>query len=270
MSNYKVSELFVYPIKSLGGISLNEAEVTDRGFKYDRRWMLIDSNGNFLSQRKIPQMALISVDIYNEKILLRHKKTSEQIEFDINETTKKKFQAKVWDNVVDVLHVNSMIDDWLSMTLNAKCKLVFMPDETVRPVDKNYAIENERTSLSDGYPFLIIGQESLNDLNSRLIEKVGMDRFRPNIVFVGGEPFDEDKFNSFKINDVIFYSVKPCSRCLITTTDQSSGERKKEPLSTLSTYRAVNNKVLFGQNLLHKGNGAIKTNDELEILSWKK
>jgi Uncharacterized Fe-S protein len=102
-----------------------------------------------------------------------------------------------------------------------------MPDETVRPVDKNYAIENERTSLSDGYPFLIIGQESLNDLNSRLIEKVGMDRFRPNIVFVGGEPFDEDKFNSFKINDVIFYSVKPCSRCLITTTDQSSGERKK-------------------------------------------
>lgn len=270
MNKYFVSELFIYPIKSLGGISLKEAEVTDRGFKYDRRWMLIDNSGVFLSQRSNPQMSLISVDIYNDKILLRHKKTSEQIEFGINESTNKKYRAKIWDDIVDVIHVNPMIDEWLSMNLNTKCKLVFMPEDSKRFVDEKYSVGNKLISLSDGFPFLIIGEESLNDLNSRLIDKVGMDRFRPNIVFAGGEPFDEDKFNNFKINDVNFYSAKPCSRCVITTTDQSNAERKQEPLKTLSTYRTVNNKIYFGLNLLHKGEGIVSIGNELTIINWKK
>ncbi|MCL6100716.1 MAG: MOSC domain-containing protein, partial [Bacteroidetes bacterium] len=118
-------------------------------------------------------------------------------------------------------------------------------------------------------PFLIIGQQSLNDLNSRLDEKVPMNRFRPNFVFDGGEPFDEDKWRKFKIGNVIFESVKPCSRCLVTTVNQETAEVKEEPLKTLSRYRAKDNHVYFGQNLLHEMNGVLKVGDEIEILEFK-
>lgn len=261
--------IYIYPIKSLGGISLNKSLVTERGLKYDRRWMIIDSLGNFISQRTKPEMALISTDISNDKIILRHKLTSEQIEFGISETTNRKIKAKVWSDEVEVLHVNSMIDEWLSINLNIKCKLVFMPDESKRFVDKKYSLNNEITSLSDGYPFLLIGQSSLDDLNSRLKTKIGFDRFRPNLVFEGGEPFEEDGWKSFEINGIIFYPVKPCSRCVIITTNQNTAERNNEPLTVLSEYRKVNNKVLFGQNLLHDGEGVIKVGEEIKNIKLK-
>ncbi len=269
MNKIFLSQIFVYPVKSLGGISLKESKVSDRGLKYDRRWMIIDLNGNFISQRTKPEMALITTDISNDKIILRHKITSEQIEFGINETTSKRIKAKVWNDEVDVVHVNSDIDEWLGNNLNIRCRLVFMPDDSIRFVDNNFARNNEITSLSDGYPFLLIGQSSLDDLNTKLKNKIGFERFRPNLVFSGGVPFEEDKWESFEINEIKFYPVKPCSRCVIITTNQNTAERDDEPLKVLSEYRKFNNKVMFGQNVIHKGSGLLKVGDEIQVINYK-
>jgi uncharacterized protein YcbX len=141
-----------------------------------------------------------------------------------------------------------------------------MPDHSQRLVDFNYAQQNEITSFSDGYPLLIIGQASLDDLNQKLAQPLPMNRFRPNIVFTGGYPFQEDEMKAFEINDINFYGVKPCARCVITTIDQQTGEKNKEPLKTLSTYRMWDNKVYFGQNLLYNNTGTLHAGDKITLL----
>ncbi|MEW6652188.1 MAG: MOSC N-terminal beta barrel domain-containing protein [Bacteroidota bacterium] len=261
-----VSEIYIYPVKSLGGISVKEAEVTERGFKYDRRWMLIDSSGKFLTQRSQPLMALIKVDISKDTIFFRNIKNTDQFSVGITETTGKKINSLVWNDQVELMHVNSIADEWFSQALNIKCKLLFMPDETKRKVDSEYASNNEITSLSDGYPFLIIGQPSLDDLNRRLIDIVPANRFRPNLVFTGGAPFEEDEMKRFTICDVSFFSVKQCSRCVVITINQNTAQKSEEPLRTLSSYRNFGGKVNFGMNLLHSGSGIIKVGDEIKIV----
>jgi len=140
-----------------------------------------------------------------------------------------------------------------------------MPDNTQRRVDGRYAHNKEITSFSDGYPLMLIGQASLDDLNSRLQSPLPMNRFRPNIVFTGGDPFLEDSMKQFEINGVRFFGVKLCARCVITTIDQQTTEKAKEPLKTLSTYRSKNNKIYFGQNLLFHGSGTISIGDAITI-----
>lgn len=144
-----------------------------------------------------------------------------------------------------------------------------MPNDTLRQVDNKYAHDKEIVGFADAYPFLLIGQSSLDELNSRLEIKLPMNRFRPNLVFSGGEPFDEDRIKSFAIGDITFYPVKPCARCIVTTIDQENAATNVEPLKTLATYRTINNKVMFGQNIIHRGSGTIKVGDELAVLEWK-
>lgn len=268
MNNYKLSEICIYPVKSLAGISVNSAEVTDRGLKHDRRWMLVDNNNKFFTQRLIKAMALLQTDFIAESLIVFNKtKPDERIEIPFILRNNQIEKAVVWDDTVDVIPQGKEINDWFSEQLKFDCKLVYMPDETERKVDTNYAKNNEVTSFSDGYPFLIIGQESLNLLNSKLETPVPMNRFRPNFVFTGGKPHDEDTWKEFKINNIIFKPVKPCARCVITTVNQDTAEQSTEPLKTLSTYRRTdNNKVLFGMNLLHEGRGVVSVGDELDIL----
>jgi uncharacterized protein YcbX len=121
-------------------------------------------------------------------------------------------------------------------------------------------------SFADAFPFLIIGQSSLDDLNSRMTEKVEMNRFRPNFVFTGGDPYEEDGWKKFKIGGIVFEAVKQCSRCVATTINQENGSKNGEPLKTLSTYRTVNNKTVFGMNLIHEGTGTLRIGDEIEVL----
>jgi uncharacterized protein YcbX len=173
-------------------------------------------------------------------------------------------EALVWDDRVFVKSYGNQINEWFSDQLQMDCRLVYMPDETHRLVDQRFSINKDITSLSDGYPFLIIGQESLNLLNSKLEITLPMNRFRPNLVFTGGMPHDEDNWEKFSINGIVFRPVKPCARCVITTVNQDTGEQGTEPLKTLATYRgAENNKVLFGMNLLHEGSGFINVGDDI-------
>jgi len=265
-----VSELFIYPVKSLGGFSVTAAKITDRGFEYDRRWMLVDSNNCFLTQRDFPQMALLQVQLSDNGLKVYHKiNSNENINISTSITTNDFSRVQIWSDTCKAQFVDPDYDKWFSDMLSMKCRLVYMPDNSIRRVDTRYASNKELTSFSDGYPFLMIGQSSLDDLNSRMVDPLPINRFRPNIVFTGGLPFQEDKMQHFSINKIQFYGVELCARCVVTTINQDNGFKNKEPLKTLSTYRFKNNKIYFGQNLLHKGEGDIYVGDVINIHQQK-
>ncbi|MGK9119520.1 MOSC domain-containing protein [Olivibacter jilunii] len=262
-----ISELFIYPVKSLGGISLSEAEVTDRGFKYDRRWMLIDENNQFLTQRVHPQMALFKLEIGGDGLSVTHPEWG-KIRIPFEPVDAQFSEVVIWEDTCQAVSVSREVDAWFSDALGLTCRLVYMPDSITREVDQRYAPKGMITSFSDAYPFLIIGQASLDDLNARLEIALPMNRFRPNIVFTGGTAFEEDRMNHIRIGGTIdFYGVKLCARCVMTTIDQQSAKKAKEPLKTLASYRSREKKILFGQNLIHQGSGFVKVGDPLEVLS---
>ena len=263
-----ISELHIYPIKSLRGISVKSTKVTDRGFEYDRRWMLVNYFGGFMTQREYPQMALINVEIDDKglNVYHRNRKNLRKHFIPLNISKSNVITVPIWDDTCSALLVGSDSDKWFSEALDVECKLVYQPFESRRTVDQKYAKENALVSFADGYPFLIISQASLDDLNSKLDEPLPMNRFRPNIVFTGGDPYQEDNMKTFKVGNIIFYGVKPCARCAIITTNQETAERLHEPLKTLATFRKFENKVLFGMNLLHEGNGEVNVGDKIEIL----
>ena len=268
MPAFTLSEIYVYPIKSLGGIQLTEALVEKRGLQYDRRWMLTDPQGNFLTQRKFPQMALLQVAITEAGLLVTHKQQKMEpllVPFEANDEKTK--LVSIWNDVCFAFEISQETDKWFSEALGMPCKLVHMPNNALRHPDQEFARPRDLVSFADAFPFLIIGQESLNDLNRRLTEPVPMNRFRPNLVFTGGKAFAEDFWTEFKIGDTTFFPVKPCARCVVTTINQETAEKSDEPLKTLATYRTQNNKVNFGQNLIHNGFGnVLKVGQMLEIL----
>jgi uncharacterized protein YcbX len=267
----QVSELYIHPIKSLGGISLQSAEVTDRGLKHDRRWLLVDENNCFFTQRDFPRMTFLKTNINDDILEVSDKNNPiNKIEIPIGEFSEEELQVIIWDDTVTANIVDTQINKWFSDFLGINCKLVYMPDKTKREVSKEHSRNNEIVSFADGFPFLIIGQSALDDLNRKLKKPVPITNFRPNIVFTGGEPFDEDNWSELRIGKMTFFAVKPCARCVITTIDQETAVKNKEPLATLSTYRGSENKILFGENLIHKGTGNINVGDEIKIISHKK
>jgi uncharacterized protein len=265
-----ISELYIYPIKSLAGIVKETVEITNTGFKHDRRWMLVDENNMFLSQRTHPQMALLQPIETEAGIVVAHKKNPlKSIKIPFYNEGKATIMVSIWDDICEAIEVSAICSQWFSDMLQINCKLVYMPNETKRLVDKRYATNNEVTSFSDGYPILMIAQASLDNLNTKLIDAIPMNRFRANIVFTGGHAHIEDEMELFSINGLDFLGVKPCSRCVITTINQQNSEKGKEPLKTLATYRTKNNKIYFGQNVLQQQNGFISLGNEIEIKKKK-
>ena len=265
INKYFLSAINIYPIKSLGGISLQSSLIEERGLGFDRRWMLVDDAKRFITQRSNPQMALFNVKLENELLIINHKQNKlSPLTIRLQPYEEELINVQVWKDSVIALKYGGDVNDWFSKALGIKCKLVYMPDTTKRKVDPKYA-NNKIVSFADGYQFLIIGEESLNDLNNKLKMPLSMNRFRPNLVFSGGEAFDEDRWKQFKIGKMGFRAVKPCSRCVITTINQDTGIKSKEPLTTLSTYRGKNGKVLFGMNMVAEGTGKINVSDEIKI-----
>lgn len=264
----RLSEIFVYPIKSLGGIYVNQSVVEPRGLKYDRRMMLVNENGEFLTQRTYPRMALLKTSLGENSVDVKNSLTGESISIDLNQVSKDSIDVIIWNDICAALKVSALADDFFSEFLGMHCYLVFMPETEKRIVDKErkFVDDEHIVSFADGYPFLIIGQSSLDDLNSRLEMPVTMDRFRPNFVFSGGTSYEEDNWKEFEINGVLFSAVKPCARCVITTTDQNTGVRQKEPLKTLSSYRTINNKVMFGMNIVSKNQGIVFVGSKINLL----
>ncbi len=261
----KLSEIFIYPITSLGGISLQQSTVEEKGLKYDRRMMLVDKTGKFLTQRDYPKMALLKTSMEEDLIKIIDRKTGLEIKIFSHQTTNEKMNVIIWEDNCSALKVSAEADEFFSDTLRLKCHLVLMPEDEKRVIDreKKYIKEDRVVSFADAYPFLVIGQSSLNDLNKKLLEPLPMNRFRPNLVFTGGDPFEEDNWKDFNIGQLKFRAVKPCARCVITTTNQDTAERNEEPLKTLATYRNFGNKVLFGINVISNSTGNVFVGDEL-------
>lgn len=265
MARLELTEIWIYPIKSLGGIRLRSAKVAEKGLVHDRRWMLVDEQNSFMTQRVHHQMALFKLSLGKNGFNINHQTTSFFLPLK-NDLLPTPIQSKVWDDEVTVFEVSSLASEWFSNRLGTACKLVEFPEQNLRPVDSRHHFNHEQVSLADGYPFLIVGQNSLNDLNARMKTALPMDRFRPNLVFTGGQPYEEDSWKEFTVGINKFIGVKPCSRCVLTTIDQQTTIQGKEPLATLATYRKRDNKIYFGQNVLAIDQFEIHEGDEIRLL----
>lgn len=260
---YQVSQLFIYPVKALAGVAIQKSFVTLRGLKHDRRWMLVDSTNQFITQRNYPQLCLFQIVLHENHFEVQYNNQSIEIPYEIDAGDIAAVQ--VWNDTVNTIVAASYINDFFSHHLNTACRLVFMPHSTLRMIDQNYVNEAHAVSFADGYPILLIGQESLRMINQKLTEPIDINRFRPNIVFMGGNAHEEDHWRDFSIESVRMKGVKPCGRCMVVNIDQLSGIVGQEPLSTLSTYRKFNQKINFGQNVIALSEGQIAVGNKIII-----
>ena len=265
----KLTEINIYPIKSMGGISLKEATVLPAGLQYDRRWLLLDGEGKFMTQRNLPEMARVKFE-WNENGFIADylggNFGSINIPFAIPDTPI--FTTQVWDDQVTASSMQGDINNWFAEVFKQKCQLVRIEENAVRKSTKG--TPDKISSFADITPFLIIGEASLNDLNSRLETPIPMSRFRPNFVFSDGRPFEEDDWHNYKIGGVRFKKYKKCGRCKVTTIDQETGVKmSEEPLETLGKYRKEDRQLNFGMRAFlgdGQGEAVIKINDEVKIM----
>ncbi len=266
----KISEINIYPVKSLKGISVESAVVEARGLENDRRWMLTDRDGKFFTQREFPRMALVSVWIEEGGIGVAANGFGEAFIPRLPEVRNRQM-VTIWNSTCEGEVHSAVLNEWFSDVLETDCQLVYMPDDSRRSVNERFDRGSDIVSFADGYPLLAIGEASLADLNSRLDVPLPMTRFRPNIVISGSAAFDEDDWKVIEVGEARFRSSKPCERCVITTIDPAKGEFDgKEPLKTLASYRMAKRvmpdrfesvgvgetAVLFGQNLIGESVGA--------------
>jgi len=264
-----LSALNVYPVKGLKGIALAEARCTDRGLEHDRRFMVVDDEGVFLSQREVPRMATLWTEIAREELRISAE-DHEELVVPLTPRSGPKARVQVWSSTVSAIGVPSA-DDWLSGYLGMACHLVYMPDESNRYSNPKHGGTGNRVGFADGYAYLVANENSLADLNRRLAAKnhpaLPMNRFRPNLVVSGAPAFAEDRWGEIRVGDAILRAVKPCGRCQVTTTDQATGEvRGPEPLATLATYRDSREfGIMFGVNLVTVREGRLRVGDAVEV-----
>lgn len=269
MSQPILSAIHLYPIKSCGGSSLQEGEADARGLKYDRHWLVVTPEGAFLTQRDEPRLALIQPQLEADTLTIRAAGMSPlHIPLGLGG---ERMEVSIWRDRCSAYHQGSEAAQWFSDFLKTETCLVRMADDQVRRVNPKYARrEDDQVGFADAYPFLLISEGSLNDLNSRMSSPLPMNRFRPNLVVSGVTPYAEDEWTQVQIGEMIFDLVKPCVRCVITTTDQVTAKRGKEPLRTLATYRDLPEKgVIFGQNLIHAAPGKIKVGDPVKVITHR-
>ena len=288
----QISEINIYPVKSLRGIALKEAAVEERGFQYDRRWMLVDGNNRFLTQREHPGMAPVTVAVGKDGLVFKWGRSD--LSVPLVPGNRKAF-VEVWGSHVEALEYDDRVNRWFSDAIGVQCRLVLMPEVARRKVNEEYAVRPgaDVVSFADAMPFLLIGEASLGDLNGRIAASstdlpprpaaappiqegspnklLTMKRFRPNLVVSGSLPYEEDRWKVIKIGGTVFHVVKSCGRCVVTTIDPERGVIDgKEPLRTLATYRKVGSSVLFGRYLIAEKPGeTIRIGDKVEILETK-
>lgn len=264
----QISAIYIYPVKSLGGVAVPAARTMPRGLEWDRRWMLVDAHGQFLTQRRLPVMAQIKVDLESDRLRFTAPRM-EPLELTLGQesgpgrdaASRGRLQVQVWEDRVSACRVGPTYDAWFQTALGQPCRLVYMPDTTVRTVR---AAPDHQVGFADSAPYLLVTEASLADLNQRLAARgsrpVEMRRFRPNLVLRGSAPYAEDRWRRLAVGQAGFRVVKPCSRCAVTTLDPDTGEGTgPEPLATLREYRAREGKVVFGQKLVQDepGNGPV-------------
>jgi len=258
-----VSALYVYPIKACRGVPVSEWPVVERGFEADRRWMVVDDSGNFVTQREVPRLALVTT-AFEGGLLTVDAPGLARLNLPRSYEVEATQSVRIWqDDSFGCVHAQGSA--WFSEYLGAPHSLVYMPERARRQVNPERARAEDIMSFADGYPFLLISEASLQELNRRLVEPIGMQRFRPNIVIQGSAPFAEDEFSELRLGEISFRGVKRCDRCSVTTIDPETGTTGQEPLRTLATFRLQDSKVWFGMNLIHDGPGVLRVGDRVQL-----
>jgi uncharacterized protein len=261
----KLSRLFVYPVKAAAGIELSEATVDAFGIEHDRRWLVVDPDGVAITQRDEPRLALLTPTVIGRGLQLDAAGLHTLL-IDDAADGESRF-VTVWDDDIAAVDLGATPAQWLSDFLHRPVRLVYMPDHTFRSVNALYSPEPRPVSFADAFPFLVLSQESMDELNRRLDQPLQIERFRPNLVIAGAaQPHAEDEWSRFQVGDLEFAGVKPCARCAVPTVDQRTAERGKEPSRTLATYRKRDGKIYFGQNAIHRGPGRISVGDIVQII----
>lgn len=265
-----LSQIFVYPIKSIRGIEVDQIRVGLSGPLRDRRWMLVDDNGVALTQRTRPRMALM-VPRFDRDDLVVEAPGMRPLRIEDWRGEGEWIPVRIWDDDLQLPHVNLEYSDWFSDFLEQRCRLVHLPDTVVRPVEAPFDAQPWRVSLADSFPLLVIGQASLDQLNQRLPEAVSMARFRPSLVIAGSSAHEEDSWRELQVGDVEIMIAKPCVRCAIPLIDPLTAETGVEPVRTLATYRRKPNspKVLFGQNALVTKTGVLRAGDPVQVRNYQ-
>jgi uncharacterized protein YcbX len=249
----RLTGLTVYPVKSCRGIALDCASVVERGLKDDRRWMIVDGTGRFVTQRELPELALIRTLLEGDAIVLEAD-GAPSLRLAESDLDAHSVEVEVWGHRGPA-RVHAAASTWITDRLGVAHSLVFMPDEHRRAVNPDHGGPNDIVSFADAYPFLLTTEASLDDLNERLPSPITMNRFRPNLVVAGSAAWAEDRWTRLWVGEVAFRVAKPCKRCATTTVDPETGRRGTEPLRTLATFRDFGDGVLFGVNLVHQGAG---------------
>ncbi|WP_375176813.1 MOSC domain-containing protein [Marinobacter mobilis] len=262
----QIQSLFIYPVKSLRGIAVDTMQLDDFGPRADRRWMLVDSVNGFVTQRTHPTLANIGLEM----------SASGELEIAVPGSAPEvlrpgtvEVRVRVWQDWVVALEAEQGASQRVSDYLGQEVRFVYMPETTFRRVDTKRVFEERRVGFADGFPFLIVSEASLNDLNARLEESVDIRRFRPNIVVSGAEPWQEDRWAELQVGGLLFRLVKPCSRCVMTTVNPDTGAKagNLEPLRTLGHFRRTPDGVMFGMNAVHNGEpGQIAVGDPITII----
>ncbi len=274
-----VSELYVYPIKSCQGIKLKQAEVTSKGFLWDREMMVISKRGKFLTQRQFPQLAKAQITLEGDRISLSTEDNSLPTLTFTPSLKGAEIAVEIWRDNTVAIDQGDEVAAWfhrlLELDKDKECRLV--RQSAIRKLRHKLAFKEENpVSFADGYPFLLTATASLAELNRRIAEIyqetapiIPMDHFRPNIVVETKTSFEEDTWKVIQLGDIKFAVVKPCSRCIITTIDQKKGTKNalKEPLRTLGSFRQFGEQgVMFGENMVPYREGILKVGDKLEVL----
>lgn len=265
VDTYTLRDIHVYPVKSLAGLRVDQWPVDKRGLKFDRKWMLVDADQRFLSQRRLPEMALIHTAFEADHLVLSSA-DGDSIRLPLASAGHDRINVSVWHDRCSAETVDPAVDQWLSDHLKTACRLVAQPNDGFRQVDQTYAKPSDQTAFTDGFPFLIISLASLHALNQAMQSNLTMERFRPNLVIDGCPAYAEDRWRQIDIQGIHFRLPKPCSRCAIPTVNPQTAQREKEPLKTLNRLRKWDKKVYFGQNALHDTIGMLSTGTQVKVL----
>lgn len=260
-----LSALWLFPLKGGAGIPVHEWPLDSFGLLHDRRWMVVDEDGAFVTQRGDPVLGQVKPVIEADALVLRSA-TAGECRLPLRPGDGSAVRVRVWHDDVDALDCGAEAAAFMTAQLGREARIVHMPDSTVRPADRAHARNGGRVSFADAFPLLIIGAGSLDELNSRLERPIEMLRFRPNIVVDGTTPHEEDAWRAISIGDIVCDIVKACARCAVPTIDPSTGTGGREPTRTLATYRRWHGNVWFGQNAIHRGIGTLRVGTAIAVL----
>lgn len=257
-----------YPLKSAAGLSLTEVEVESRGLRHDRRWMVVDHSGKFISGRTHPQLVRVTAQVQADGSLQLDYPGQQTLQVALPTTDAQRISVTVWSSTVQAPLCDAAAAHWLSAVLGTSARLVYMDEAAVRPVDPDHSQPGDEVSFADGFPLLLLSTASLDQLNGKASHPLDLRRFRPNLVIAGATPHQEDRWKRIRIGEIDFVLPKPCVRCVFTTIDADSGSADPagEPLTTLKHYRRGPKGITFGMNVIARGNGVLRVGDRLDVL----